>query len=162
MDRNFEHVVSAAECRYAFAGVNLAELRRAQLRKVVKGLGLAPSPDMTKQQLLKRVIHLCATDRVTFTRDGLHPVDNRPSGEQQISSWTMRDVEEESITDELDASDEDEGNERITETGDADERGAGEELAGAGEDQRDEERESDGHRGEFDAHGVRDGDGGAA
>jgi len=159
MERKFEHAISAAECRYAFAGVNLVELRRAQLRKVVRGLGVDPDPSLTKQQLLKRLIHLCDSDRVNFTRNGLHPKEDRPSGEQVISSWTTRDVEEESITSTDAITVEGNEDERITEAGDPDERGAGEELAGSGEDRDDEGSEPDQYQRERDAHGVGDGDG---
>lgn len=48
--------ITPQTCPYAFSGVNLASMRRAQLRKVFKGLGFDPDPQMSKQELLKVLI----------------------------------------------------------------------------------------------------------
>lgn len=66
--------LGANQCPYAYRGRNLAEMRRCELRKVLREYGFPPDSQAPKQDLLRRLMFMCDSDTFEFSEEGLHKV----------------------------------------------------------------------------------------
>lgn len=72
MIHNVDVFMSPHQCPFAYRGQNLADIRRAGLRKILKEYGQEADPNARKQDLLKRLIILCSSDDIELHPNGLH------------------------------------------------------------------------------------------